>query len=80
MGGGEMALVLSSQLTPKERRIVQLVADGMTNPDIATAIGTTEHAVKNYLRHIYDETGMDNRVELALWYLAHTESGLGSGA
>jgi DNA-binding NarL/FixJ family response regulator len=75
-----MTPVLSSRLNPKEVRIVQLVADGMKNPDIATVIGTTEHAVKNYLRHIYDETGMDNRVELALWYLAHTEPGLDAGA
>jgi len=74
-----MTFVLPSRLSPRELRIVHLLADGMKNPDIATVIGTTEHVVKNDLRHIYDTTGMDNRVELALWYMAHTESTLGPG-
>jgi DNA-binding NarL/FixJ family response regulator len=65
-------LLPSVQLSPRKVRVTQLVAEGKTNSDIAAALGATEHAVKNYLRAIYDETGMDNRVELALWYLAHT--------
>jgi DNA-binding NarL/FixJ family response regulator len=44
------------------------VAQGFKNRDIADAIGTTEHVVKNYLRAIYDKLGLWNRVELALWY------------
>jgi DNA-binding NarL/FixJ family response regulator len=74
-----MTFVPSSRLSPRELRIVQLLADGMKNPDIATVIGTTEDVVKNDLRHIYNTTGMDNRVELALWYVARTEPTLGSG-
>jgi DNA-binding CsgD family transcriptional regulator len=72
-----MTLVAASRLSPRELRIVQLVADGMKNPEIAALIGATEQMVKNDLRHIYDATGMDNRVELALWYVAHTEPALG---
>jgi len=40
----------------------------MKNREVAEAIGTTEHVVKNYLRVIYDKLGLWNRVELALWY------------
>ena len=40
----------------------------MKNAQIAAALGTTEHMVKNYLRVIYDKVGVWNRVELALWY------------
>jgi DNA-binding CsgD family transcriptional regulator len=56
--------------TPSERenRVIELVAQGMKNYEVATAIGTTEHVVKNYLRVIYDKLGLWNRVELALWY------------
>jgi DNA-binding NarL/FixJ family response regulator len=56
--------------TPSEReyRIIQLVAEGLKNKEVADAIGTTEHVVKNYLRVIYDKLGLWNRVELALWY------------
>jgi DNA-binding NarL/FixJ family response regulator len=56
--------------TPNERehRVIELVAQGLRNRDVATEIGTTEHVVKNYLRVIYDKLGLWNRVELALWY------------
>jgi DNA-binding NarL/FixJ family response regulator len=40
----------------------------LKNKEVAEAIGTTEHVVKNYLRVIYDKLGLWNRVELALWY------------
>jgi DNA-binding NarL/FixJ family response regulator len=52
----------------REQRVIQLVAEGLKNREVAQAIGTTEHVVKNYLRVIYDKLGLWNRVELALWY------------
>ncbi len=52
----------------REQRVIQLVAQGLKNREVAEAIGTTEHVVKNYLRAIYDKLGLWNRVELALWY------------
>ena len=52
----------------REQRVIQLVAEGLKNKEVAEAIGTTEHVVKNYLRVIYDKLGLWNRVELALWY------------
>jgi len=52
----------------REQRVIQLVAEGLKNREVADAIGTTEHVVKNYLRVIYDKLGLWNRVELALWY------------
>jgi DNA-binding NarL/FixJ family response regulator len=52
----------------REQQVIQLVAQGLKNKEVADAIGTTEHVVKNYLRVIYDKLGLWNRVELALWY------------
>ena len=52
----------------REQKVIQLVAQGLKNREVAEAIGTTEHVVKNYLRVIYDKLGLWNRVELALWY------------
>jgi DNA-binding NarL/FixJ family response regulator len=58
--------------TPSEREqlVIELVAQGLKNREVADAIGTTEHVIKNYLRSIYDKLGLWNRVELALWYEA----------
>jgi len=52
----------------REQFIIQRVAEGCKNREIADSLGTTEHVVKNYLRVIYDKLGLWNRVELALWY------------
>jgi DNA-binding NarL/FixJ family response regulator len=54
----------------REHLIIRRVAEGCKNSEIAEALGTTEHVVKNYLRLIYDKLGLWNRVELALWYVA----------
>ena len=61
--------------TPSERenRVIELVAQGLKNKEVANEIGTTEHVVKNYLRVIYDKLGLWNRVELALWYEARRQ-------
>jgi len=55
----------------KEYRVIELVAQGLNNADVARAIGTTECIVKNCVRSIYDKLGLWNRVELALWYETH---------
>jgi len=54
----------------REQFIIQRVAEGCKNREIADSLGITEHVVKNYLRLIYDKLGLWNRVELALWYEA----------
>jgi DNA-binding NarL/FixJ family response regulator len=64
----------SLTLTDKELLITRLVTAGLKNRDIAKAIGNTEDTLKNYLRRIFDKTGMDTRLQLALWYLAHRET------
>ncbi len=57
----------------REHFIIQRVAEGCKNREIAHSLGTTEHVVKNYLRGIYDKLGLWNRVELALWYEARRD-------
>jgi len=60
----------------REQRVIELVAQGLKNSEVAQSIGTTEHVVKNYLRAIYDKLGLWNRVELALWYEARRHENL----
>jgi DNA-binding NarL/FixJ family response regulator len=55
------------RLTPKEMRIVALLAQGCKNKEIALRLGTTEQVIKNYLRSVYDKTGVSDRLELALF-------------
>ena len=55
------------RLTPKEMRIVALIVQGCKNREIALRLKTTEQVIKNYLRSIYDKTGVSDRLELALF-------------
>jgi DNA-binding NarL/FixJ family response regulator len=57
----------------REQQIIELVAQGLTNRDIAGELRTTEYVIKNHLRTIYDKLGLWNRVELALWYEARQQ-------
>jgi DNA-binding NarL/FixJ family response regulator len=59
------------RLTPKEMKIVGLIVQGFKNKEIATTLGTTEQVIKNYLRSVYDKTGVSDRLELALFTIHH---------
>lgn len=59
------------RLTPKEMQIVALIVQGCKNRQIATQLNTKEQVIKNYLRSIYDKTGVSDRLELALFTIHH---------
>src|SRR5256885_17148031 len=59
------------RLTIKEMQVALLVWQGLTNREIALAIGTTEQVVKNYLRNTFDKLGVWSRLELALYVASH---------
>ena len=52
-------------------RIVALIVQGCKNREIAIRLKTTEQVIKNYLRSIYDKTGVSDRLELALFTIHH---------
>jgi two-component system, NarL family, nitrate/nitrite response regulator NarL len=60
-------------LTPRERDVVHLVAEGMRNQEIALKLNLTEHTVRNYLLRIFDKLGISSRVELVLYAFSGAE-------
>lgn len=54
-------------LTVRELEIVRLIAQGMTNKDIARECDIAEETVKRHLKNIFDKVGVWNRLELALF-------------
>lgn len=59
------------RLTPKELMIVRLLLQGYKNRDIAEELHNSEQVIKNYLRSIFDKTGVSGRLELALFAMHH---------
>jgi DNA-binding NarL/FixJ family response regulator len=51
-------------LSARERQVIQHLAGGMTNRDIASALKLSPHTVKNYLFRIFDKLGVSSRTEL----------------
>jgi len=67
----EVGARVRDRLTPKEMKIVALIVQGCKNKEIALRLGTSEQVIKNYLRSIYDKTGVSDRLELALFIIHH---------
>lgn len=61
-------------LTTRQWKIVALIAEGMTNREIAAELGLATLYVKQLMSPIYDATGMSNRVELTNWFNEHKET------
>ena len=77
---GELARLLMVQGALRkpndtQLRIIELVAAGLTNREIAKHLGISNNVVRNYLSNIYDKIGVNNRLQLALWYEASVHQG-----
>ena len=65
---GLMAEFVSAQgqadvLTPREREILQLLADGMSNADVAAKLFISQETVKSHVRHILAKLEADTRTQ-----------------
>lgn len=64
----ELALA-EAGLTPAERQIVRLIAEGMSNREIAAALFFSEGTVKNYITEVLGKLALRDRTQLAIYYL-----------
>jgi len=60
-------------LAARENQVMNLVAEGLSNKEIASKLGIREHTVSNYLFRIYNKLGVSSRVELVLYSLRERE-------
>jgi len=51
-------------LSKRELEVVRCLAEGMTNREIATRLGLSQHTIKNYLFRVFDKLGVSSRLEL----------------
>jgi len=55
----------TGELTPAERRVAELAADGLANKEIAQALFVTVRTVEVHLKHAYAKLGIRSRTQLA---------------
>jgi DNA-binding NarL/FixJ family response regulator len=61
-----------NQLTPHEQKIVALVAQGLTNKEIAQRLGSSPFTVRNQVKVIMRKLELKNRVQVAYLSGQHT--------
>jgi DNA-binding CsgD family transcriptional regulator len=65
----------TKKLTHRERRVLELLVQGRRNEEIAAELGVTALSIRNDLGAIYKKVGVNNRLELTLWYWARQQEG-----
>lgn len=52
-------------LSPRERQIAELIAEGLENKEIAARLSIARSTVKDHVHHILQKTGLRNRASVA---------------
>jgi DNA-binding NarL/FixJ family response regulator len=55
------------ELTPTELKVVQLVAQGMANREIAEKLNVSQRTIESHVSNMLNKTNLHNRTELARW-------------
>lgn len=58
-----------SIFTERELEVMEAIADGLTNKEIAKKLFISEGTVKNYITSILDKTGLQHRTQIAIYYI-----------
>lgn len=61
----------ASKLTNREKEVINLIAVGYKNSEIAAELVITVQTVKNHIRNIFNKLGVESRVEAALYGINH---------
>ena len=59
----------TSILNDGDREIISLIAEGLTNHEIADRVHLSHQTVRNRITRIFDATGASNRTQLAVMWL-----------
>jgi len=57
-------------LTAREEQVASMVADGLSNRQIASRLHLSERTVENHVTHILAKLGLDSRARVAAWFTA----------
>lgn len=61
----------ADELTPRERDVIILIADGATNRQIASRLGVTERTARTHVSNILTKLGLASRTQAAMWAVHH---------
>lgn len=62
---------IGQDLTNREREVLRLLVDGLSNPEIAEQLNLSRSTVKTHVSHILEKLGVDSRVEVVTLAIRH---------
>jgi DNA-binding NarL/FixJ family response regulator len=65
--GPKIHVPFDVELTPTELKVVQFVARGMANKEIAEQLKVSQRTIESHVSNMLGKTGLHNRTELARW-------------
>lgn len=65
----------TAELTPSERKVLELIGDGLSNREIGEKLGVAEKTVKNHITKLLAKMGMRRRTQVAAWVAAQRAAG-----
>jgi len=74
-GGSSPSRDLLAALSPQEKRVLALSAEGCTNKEVGVKLGLSEKTVKNYLSTVFEKLHVSRRAEAAVIYAQEARKG-----
>lgn len=65
----------TADLTPSERRVLDLIGDGLSNREIGERLGVAEKTVKNHITSLLSKMGLQRRTQVAAWVAGQRAKG-----
>jgi two-component system response regulator DegU len=72
-GPKKFSLIKSVRMTKREKQVIELIADGLTNKEIAQKLHLSTYTVKSHVHNILEKLALHTRVQIAKY--AHTTEG-----
>jgi predicted ATPase/DNA-binding NarL/FixJ family response regulator len=69
--------VVPALLTRRERQVAELVADGLSNKEIAATLVISQRTAESHVEHILTKLSFTNRAQVAVWITAQRADGVG---
>ena len=66
----------TADLTNAERKVLDLIGDGLSNREIGERLGVAEKTVKNHITSLLAKMGLQRRTQVAAWVAGQRASGL----
>ena len=62
------------RMTPREREVIQLIGEGLSNKEIASRLNIATHTVKSHVRNVMEKLALHTRLQIAAFSHRETDS------